>query len=208
MRSPNAGRVVWLTNLLLAPTRGPGYALLGMIVAVALGALHALTPGHGKTMVAAYLVGGRGRVRDAVALGGAVTLTHTGSVLLLGVATLLFARFIVPDRVMLCWKRCPEAVFFCSVARCSPHRLRALPPRRARTTARPAVAPALVSAGSHAQDCLERAAGDAANAATATGWHSHEDGTEHAHGFGARPHAHGSTDSDTPLSLRSLVLME
>ena len=48
-----------------------------------LGALHALEPGHGKTVVAAYLVGERGRVRDAVLLGIVVTLTHTSSVIIL-----------------------------------------------------------------------------------------------------------------------------
>ncbi|HUS16122.1 MAG TPA: hypothetical protein VM536_14080 [Chloroflexia bacterium] len=64
-------------------------AALGMLLlALALGALHALSPGHGKTMVAAYLVGTRGRVRDAVWLGGVVTLTHTFGVILLGLGLL------------------------------------------------------------------------------------------------------------------------
>jgi len=200
MRSPNTGRVTWLTDLLLAPTRGPGYALLGMVVAVALGALHALTPGHGKTMVAAYLVGGRGRGRDAVVLGGAVTVTHTGSVLLLGVATLLFARFIVPDRIMP-WLEAVSGLGILLLG-CTllAHRLRALP-RRVRTVARPAIAPALVAIGSTAEVRM------GSDAERATGWHSHEDGTEHAHGFGTRAHAHGPATDGVPLSLRSLMLM-
>lgn len=55
-----------------------------LLTAFLLGAAHALTPGHGKTIVAAYLVGSRGSVMDAVLLGAVVTLTHTASVYLLG----------------------------------------------------------------------------------------------------------------------------
>ena len=53
-----------------------------------LGAFHALTPGHGKTIVGAYLVGSRGTARHAVFLGLVVTLTHTLGVYLLGLGTL------------------------------------------------------------------------------------------------------------------------
>jgi nickel/cobalt exporter len=65
-----------------------GLVLLALGAAVIAGAAHALTPGHGKTMVAAYLVGSRGTVWDAVLLGLTVTLTHTGSVYLLGLVCL------------------------------------------------------------------------------------------------------------------------
>jgi nickel/cobalt exporter len=50
-----------------------------------LGAVHAATPGHGKTVAAAYLVGTRGRATDAVALGIFVTLAHTSGILIFGV---------------------------------------------------------------------------------------------------------------------------
>jgi len=53
------------------------------LTAFVLGAAHALQPGHGKTIVAAYLVGARGTVRDAVFLGVVVTLTHTLTIYLL-----------------------------------------------------------------------------------------------------------------------------
>jgi ABC-type nickel/cobalt efflux system permease component RcnA/Tol biopolymer transport system component len=62
-------------------------------ISLALGALHALTPGHGKTIVAAYLVGSKGTARHAVALGSIVTLTHTGSVFALGLLTLTASRY-------------------------------------------------------------------------------------------------------------------
>jgi len=74
--------------------------LAGILVAFGLGAVHALSPGHGKTIVAAYLVGSRGTARHAAFLGAMVTFTHTSSVFLLGLGTLLLARYIVPDKII------------------------------------------------------------------------------------------------------------
>jgi nickel/cobalt exporter len=58
--------------------------LLALLLSLLLGAGHAFLPGHGKTIMAAYLVGRRGRLRDVVTVGATVTLTHTGGVLILG----------------------------------------------------------------------------------------------------------------------------
>ncbi|MGH3113613.1 MAG: nickel/cobalt transporter, partial [Gaiellaceae bacterium] len=58
-----------------------------------------LTPGHGKAIVAGYLVGTRGRPRHAVLLGLVVTTTHTAGVFALGLVTLLLSRFVVPERL-------------------------------------------------------------------------------------------------------------
>ncbi|MBW1601679.1 nickel transporter [Streptomyces sp. JJ66] len=58
--------------------------LLALTLAVVLGASHAVLPGHGKTIMAAYLAGRQGRVRDAVTVGATVTLTHTAGVLVVG----------------------------------------------------------------------------------------------------------------------------
>ena len=63
------------------------------------GAAHALSPGHGKTIVTAYLVGRRGTVRHAGLLGLIVTITHTIGVFTLGLVTLALSQFIVPDRL-------------------------------------------------------------------------------------------------------------
>ena len=63
------------------------------------GAAHALSPGHGKTIVTAYLVGRRGSVRHAGLLGLIVTITHTIGVFTLGLVTLALSQFIVPDRL-------------------------------------------------------------------------------------------------------------
>lgn len=60
--------------------------LLALLLALVLGASHAAMPGHGKTIMAAYLAGRRGTRRDAVTVGATVTLTHTAGVLVLGLA--------------------------------------------------------------------------------------------------------------------------
>ncbi|HLY82420.1 MAG TPA: hypothetical protein VKQ71_05510, partial [Acidimicrobiales bacterium] len=76
------------------------FVLLGMLaIAVVFGAGHALAPGHGKTIMAAYLVGTKGRPRDAVLLGGIVSVMHTGSVLILGMVLFQLSRSASPDRV-------------------------------------------------------------------------------------------------------------
>ena len=62
----------------------PVVALLAVLLALLLGAGHAVLPGHGKTVMAAYLAGRRGRPRDALVVGATVTLTHTGGVLAVG----------------------------------------------------------------------------------------------------------------------------
>jgi nickel/cobalt transporter (NicO) family protein len=77
--------------------QGKGVFILLLLAAFAWGALHALSPGHGKTMVAAYLVGTRGTARHAVALGGVVTVAHTIGVFALGLVTLLLAQYILPE---------------------------------------------------------------------------------------------------------------
>jgi nickel/cobalt exporter len=73
--------------------------LFSLMAAMFWGALHALGPGHGKTVVAAYLVGSRGTARHAVFLGLTVTATHTAGVYLLGFVTLTASHFIVPERL-------------------------------------------------------------------------------------------------------------
>jgi nickel/cobalt transporter (NicO) family protein len=76
---------------------GEGVLVLLLLAAFGWGALHALSPGHGKAMVAAYLVGTRGRARHAVILGATVTVTHTIGVFALGVVTLTLSQFVLPE---------------------------------------------------------------------------------------------------------------
>jgi nickel/cobalt exporter len=78
---------------------GIGVILVSLLVAMFWGAAHALMPGHGKAIVAGYLIGSRGKPRHAVLLGLIVTVTHTAGVFALGLVTLLLSRFIVPERL-------------------------------------------------------------------------------------------------------------
>ena len=74
-------------------------AIVSLLVALFWGAAHALGPGHGKAVVTAYLVGTRGRARDALVLGGIVTVTHTIGVFTLGLVTLALSALIVPEQL-------------------------------------------------------------------------------------------------------------
>ena len=88
-----------LTRFLQAGTLGPAMLFTAFATAFILGAGHALSPGHGKAMVAAYLVGTRGRKRDAVILGLVVTFTHVISVILLGLVVLTLSTRVLPEQI-------------------------------------------------------------------------------------------------------------
>jgi nickel/cobalt exporter len=76
---------------------GQGVLALLLLAAFGWGALHALSPGHGKAMVAAYLIGTRGTARHAVWLGVTVTITHTIGVFALGLVALALSQYILPE---------------------------------------------------------------------------------------------------------------
>jgi ABC-type nickel/cobalt efflux system permease component RcnA len=76
-----------------------GFALISILAAIAFGVVHALAPGHGKTVMAAYLVGQRGTRRQALQLGSIVTFTHTASVLALG-GLLTLGALAAPERAV------------------------------------------------------------------------------------------------------------
>lgn len=73
---------------------------LMLIIAFGMGAAHAMSPGHGKTVVAAYLVGTRGTALHAGILGLTVTISHTIGVFMLGIIVLSFSQYILPETVM------------------------------------------------------------------------------------------------------------
>ena len=88
------------TQLITTNSRWTFWTLLwACLITAGLGALHALEPGHGKTLVAAYLVGSRGTSFHAVVLGVIVTMAHTAGVYALGALTLYGSRYIVPERL-------------------------------------------------------------------------------------------------------------
>ncbi len=85
----------------LLSVRDPSASFIAVALGVAFlaGAAHALTPGHGKAVVAAYLAGSRGTVGDAVYLGTVVTITHTATVFLLGLVTLYASQHFLMEQV-------------------------------------------------------------------------------------------------------------
>lgn len=88
-----------LSDLLARGSSSVALVALTLLVAAGLGALHALEPGHGKTLLAVSLVGARATVKQAFVLATALTMAHTAGVIALGIALLAFARFIVPEMV-------------------------------------------------------------------------------------------------------------
>ncbi|MEA2394278.1 MAG: nickel/cobalt transporter (NicO) family protein [Solirubrobacteraceae bacterium] len=86
-----------LAGVFASAAAGRGVLLFLLLAAFGWGAVHALSPGHGKAMVAAYLVGTRGTARHAVALGLTVTATHTIGVFALGLVTLALSAYVLPE---------------------------------------------------------------------------------------------------------------
>jgi ABC-type nickel/cobalt efflux system permease component RcnA len=86
-------------ELINASVSTPTGIFLVLVAAFGWGAAHAFTPGHGKTVVAAYLVGTRGTVKHALFLGLTTTITHTAGVFALGFLTLFASQYILPEQL-------------------------------------------------------------------------------------------------------------
>src|SRR5205823_1804590 len=93
------GRADVLTDLIARKDLPLGAFLLALVIAFGFGAGHALSPGHGKTVVAAYLVGSRGTPAHAALLGVTVTVSHTIGVFLLGLVVLFASDYILPEKL-------------------------------------------------------------------------------------------------------------
>jgi nickel/cobalt exporter len=87
------------TQLIQTQNLSAWFLFTAALIALGLGGLHALEPGHGKTIVAAYLIGSKGTARHAFLLGIIVTASHTVGVFALGVITLYASRYIVPEQL-------------------------------------------------------------------------------------------------------------
>jgi ABC-type nickel/cobalt efflux system permease component RcnA len=170
-----------IAGLLEARDLTPLALLLSLLTAAVLGAGHALTPGHGKTVMAAYLVGARGTARHAVGLGLSVTVSHTLGILVLA-GIVLAAGSALPPEAFNRWAPLASALLVLGiggwlvVGQVRAHRAR----RAAATT----------SAHDHPHD-HDRAAGGA-------------NPGEHAHG-GVR-HRHLPAEG-APITWRSLALL-
>ncbi len=168
---PAAGETGHTRRLLAyldTPSLTPGKLLVALALAAMLGGLHALTPGHGKTLVAAYLVGSRGTVRHAAALGGIVTFTHTASIIAIGLIALFASRFVVPNVLVAALQIISGALVVAMGARLIRQRWTAFRRRRD---------PALV----HTHDHAHAHPHEHGHAHTHAFTHDHGDGHGHAH---------------------------
>src|SRR4029077_6556674 len=96
---PSQARPNALSDMLARGRSTPLIFILTLLAAIGLGALHALEPGHGKTLLAVSLVGARATPKQALLLATGLTIAPTAGVLLLGVALLFAARWIVPEAI-------------------------------------------------------------------------------------------------------------
>jgi len=178
-----------LVDAISGPHLEPRIAILALLGAMLLGAVHALSPGHGKTIVGAYLIGSRGTPRHAVFLGSTVTITHTLGVFVLGFATLYASRFIVPEKLFPLLSLISAVLVLGMGVLLLVQRTRAAypPPSATKTgptvfhpvaaAAGPASGRGLIFAHTHGHDHGHNHG------------HSHADGTMHSHGGGAM-HSH------------------
>ncbi|WP_413115148.1 hypothetical protein ACK1X7_14730 [Streptomyces sp. CY1] len=112
--SSRGGWTSWTTDLVSLLDHGAAVPV-ALLVAAAVGALHACAPGHGKSLAAGYLVGGRGRPRDAVWLGGIVAVMHTLSVAVLAVGWWLAAKNAPDMKLLTGWLQLVAALVVAGV---------------------------------------------------------------------------------------------
>ncbi|AUG75358.1 hypothetical protein CFP65_0391 [Kitasatospora sp. MMS16-BH015] len=169
--------------------------LLAVLLSIVLGAGHALLPGHGKTIMAAYLAGRRGSTRDALTVGATVTVTHTAGVLVLGLCLTAFSS--LAGDLVLGWLGVTSGALVTLVG--AGLLLDAFRRARSRThdhapatTARPVDAPVPVLAGApadqtgHHDHDHDHGDGPSHHSHDHPQGHPHEHGHEHPH-----PHPHG-----------------
>ncbi|HUR98042.1 MAG TPA: hypothetical protein VMZ26_08270 [Pyrinomonadaceae bacterium] len=170
-----------LADLISAREITPTIAIFGLLLAFALGAMHAMSPGHGKTVVGAYLVGSKGTAKQAAFLGATVTITHTLGVFALGLLTLFASTYILPETIM------PFLSFFSGL----------IVLYIGLTMFKSRLFTALGTSGHHHHH--------------GEGGHSHSHADVHSHGGDALTHTHdGHTHSHLPpdeISWRSLVAL-
>ncbi|MDQ4098775.1 MAG: nickel transporter [Actinomycetota bacterium] len=155
-----------------------GFAVVALLASLVLGALHALAPGHGKTVMAAYLVGQRGSLRHAVAIALTVTATHTGGVLALGIA--ISASAVVAPERLYPWLGAASGVLLALIGV-------SLLARNVRLRRR------------------ERTAAHTHHAHTDDSLHHEDGGAVHSHG--GVPHRHGPGGSEELMTWRGLLTM-
>ena len=177
--------------LLSGPSLDVAGLALALAIAVGLGILHALSPGHGKTIMAAYLLGSRGTVRTAVGLGLVVAFSHTAGVLALALLTLGASNLVPVERLY------PVLGFVSGVIVIG---LGAwlLWQRFVAWHASPVMAPEHAHAAGHAHDHGHEhdARACARRTSTQHQWHAHDHGAAEAHDHGHDHADHHDHDHD------------
>jgi ABC-type nickel/cobalt efflux system permease component RcnA len=186
MTAPGTSRTAF-TALIADRPLGASMVLFALAVAASLGAFHALEPGHGKTVVAAYLVGARGTAWHAVLLGLVVTASHTAGVYLLGAVTLYASRYVVPERLYP-WLGAASGLLIVALGA-------NLLYRRLRGARPPARDGALAPGHAHGAGHEHSHGGDLAPAHSHGGAHGHDE------------HGHHHHVPEGPVSLRALVAL-
>jgi len=160
-------------------------ALFILASSFVIGAMHAATPGHGKTIAAAYIVGARGKPIDAVILGVFVTLSHTSGIVLVGVLASLGLPGMVPQRIEA-WLAVATGILVIAIG------LWTLWTQRDMLLQLQGVAPAAGRADGQAGDAQSRY-----RAVDASHGHDHLHAHDHAHGHDhAHDHDHGHAHGD------------
>jgi nickel/cobalt transporter (NicO) family protein len=178
----NLAALVNITDL------NPLAILASLAIAFGLGVVHAVSPGHGKTIMAAYLVGAKGSSRQAVGLGLAVTISHTLGVLVLAGITLAASSILPPERLYPILGASSGGLVILIGSSLLWNRLRAI--RRTRVE----------HAATHDHDTDHRAPGPQPRL------RGHDLADDHAHGH-AHPHPHGPAATDTTISWRGLIAL-
>jgi ABC-type nickel/cobalt efflux system permease component RcnA len=199
-----------LSDVLAKGANDPLVIIGALLLAIALGALHALEPGHGKTLLAVSLVGARATSRQALILAAALTVAHTAGVLALGLVVLAATHWIVPEQVYP-WITLASGIvvtFIGGRALAREVRLR-LPFAHAHAHVHPHAHP-------HEHDHVH-APGDQHHVHADQHQHDAAQGHDHHHGDHAHDHDHASLDDaaharahaipgTAPLTFRSAVL--
>jgi ABC-type nickel/cobalt efflux system permease component RcnA len=193
----SAARMNDLSDVLARNLADPLILGGALLIALALGALHALEPGHGKTLLAISLVGARATVPQAAILAVALTLAHTLGVLVFGVVVLALARYIVPEAIYP-WIALASGLFVAYLG------ARALAREIARRRS-PLVSIAYEPAAAHAHDAghaHDHGHAQAHHHAHDHHHHGHDHGHDHvhtsgpAHAHAAHTHAHAALDDE------------
>lgn len=188
-----------LSELIATPELTPRIALLGLLLAFGLGCLHAMSPGHGKTIVGAYLVGSRGTPKHAAFLGLTVTVTHTAGVFALGLITLLAAEYLLPETLFPFLSVFSGAIVLVMGLTLFGRRLRGLLAQRSQTLD---PGPGHVLSDEHDHNDEHHGQPDESN-------HHHEnDAGAITHSHGGRVHAHLPPGTDgSRVTWRSLLAL-